>query len=174
MPATFATHAPCITGLPPDPDLPPPLRPRVAAECESPPKAGSRRPYRVLLADDHDPTREEILRLISREADMTVVASVATGEAAVIAAQATQPDFIVLDILLPLQNGIEVCRAVSAALPGVRIVALSNHAGPQLVKAFFKAGGMGYVRKDHAFEDLIPAIRTILGGREYLGRQVLH
>jgi DNA-binding NarL/FixJ family response regulator len=174
MSATFATPVPFAACRPPDAELPPPLRPGFAAEQEGPLKSENCRPYRVLLADDHDPTREEILRLISREADMTVVASVATGEEAVSAAQTSLPDFIVLDILLPLQNGIEVCRAVSDALPGARIVALSNHAGPLLVKAFLKAGGMGYVRKDHAFEDLIPAIRTILGGREYLGREVLH
>ena len=55
----------------------------------------------------------------------------------------------------------------------MRVVALSNHSGPPLVKAFFEAGGMGYVRKDHAFEELIPAIRMILSGRQYLGRQVM-
>ena len=132
-----------------------------------------RRPFRVLLADDHDPTREEMVSLIGKESDMVVVADVATGEEAVAVAQTVQPDFIVLDILLPQRNGIEVCRAISDKLPGVRVVALSNHAGPPLVKAFFEAGGMCYVRKDHAFEDLVPAIRAILAGRQYLGRHVM-
>lgn len=104
---------------------------------------------------------------------MEVVADVATGEDAVAAAQTIQPDFIVLDILLPQKNGIETCRAISEKLPGVRVVALSNHSGPSLVNAFFKAGGMGYVRKDHAFEELVPAMRMILSGRQYLGRQVI-
>jgi len=131
------------------------------------------RPFRVLLADDHDPTREEIMRLISQEPDLEVVANVATGEEAVAAAQIVLPDFIVLDILLPQKNGIETCRAISEKLPGVRVVALSNHSGPSLVNAFFKAGGMGYVRKDHAFEELVPAMRMILSGRQYLGRQVI-
>ena len=130
-----------------------------------------KRPFRVLLADD--PTREEMARLIGKETDMLVVADVATGEEAVAAAQTLEPDFIVLDILLPQRNGIEVCRAITDKLPGVRVVALSNHSGPPLVKAFFDAGGMGYVRKDHAFEELLPAIRTILAGRHYLGHQVM-
>ena len=136
-------------------------------------KTAKRRPFRVLLADDHGPTREEIVRLIGQEPDMVVVADVATGEDAVTAAQTMQPDFIVLDILLPQRNGIEVCRTISDMLPGVRVVALSNHSGPPLVKAFFEAGGMGYVRKDHAFEELVPAIRAILSGRQYLGRQAM-
>jgi len=136
-------------------------------------KTGGRRLFRVLLADDHDPTREELVRLIGREADMVVVANVATGEDAVTAALTLQPDFIVLDILLPQRNGIEVCRAVSGKLPGVRVVALSDHVGPALVKAFLDAGGMGYVRKNHAFEELVPAIRAILAGREYVGRDVM-
>ena len=132
-----------------------------------------RRPFRVLLAEDHAPTRQEVVQLICREADMVVVADVETGEDAVEMAQTVLPDFVVLDILLPKKNGIEICRAISDKLPGVRIVALSNHAGPPLVKAFFNAGGMGYVRKDHAFEELIPAIRAILSGRQYLGHQVM-
>jgi DNA-binding NarL/FixJ family response regulator len=136
-------------------------------------KTAKQRPFRVLLADDHEPTRAEMVRLIDREADMLVIADVATGEDAVATAQTVQPDFIVLDILLPQRNGIEVCRAITDKLPGVRVVALSNHSGPPLVKAFFDAGGMGYVRKDHAFEELVPAIRTILSGRQYLGRQVM-
>jgi len=136
-------------------------------------KIAKQRPFRVLLADDHGPTREEMVRLIDQEADMLVIADVATGEDAVAAAQTLQPDFIVLDILLPQRNGIEVCRNITDKLPGVRVVALSNHSGPPLVKAFFDAGGMGYVRKDHAFEELIPAIRTILSGRQYLGHQVM-
>lgn len=133
----------------------------------------NRRPFRVLLADDHEATRAEMVRLIEREPDMEVVANVATGEEAVVVAQTVLPDFIVLDILLPQKNGIEVCRAISDKLPGVRVVALSNHSGPPLVKAFFQAGGMGYVRKDHAFEELVPAIRAILSGRHYLGHQVM-
>ena len=132
-----------------------------------------KRPFRILMADDHEPSRQEMAQLIGREADMVVVANVSTGEAAVDAAQSVQPDFIVLDILLPQKNGIETCRAISDKLPGVRIIALSNHAGPSLVKAFFKAGGMGYVSKTHAFEELVPAIRAILSGRQYLGQQVL-
>ena len=131
------------------------------------------KPFRVLLADDHGPTREEIVRLIGKEDDLVVVGDVDTAEEAVTLAGTVEPDFIVLDILLPLRGGIEVCRDLSAKLPGVRIVALSNHAGAPLVKAFLDAGGMGYVRKDHAFEELVPAIRSILSGRQYLGRQVL-
>ena len=136
-------------------------------------KTAGRKPFRVLLADDHGPTRAEMVRLIGREADMVVVADVATGEEAVAAARTMQPDFIVLDILLPKMNGIEVCRAVSDKLPGVRVVALSNHSGQRLMKAFLEAGGMGYVRKDHAFEELVPAIRAILAGQQYLGREVM-
>ena len=136
-------------------------------------KTGERTPFRVLLADDHGPTRAEIVRLIGQESDMVVVGDVATGEEAVASAQALQPDFIVLDILLPQKNGIEVCRAVTGKLPGVRVVALSNHAGPPLVSAFLAAGGMGYVRKDHAFDELVSAIRSILAGRQYLGCEAM-
>jgi len=136
-------------------------------------KTDGRKPFRVLLADDHAPTRQEMVTLIGREDDLLVVADVATGEEAVTTAQTVCPDFIVLDILLPRMNGIEVCRVITDKLPGVRVVALSNHSGQRLVKAFFAAGGMGYVRKDHAVEELVPAIRSILAGRQYLGHDVM-
>lgn len=136
-------------------------------------KTDGRKPFRVLLADDHAPTRQEVVGLIGREGDMTVVADVGTGEEAVAAAWTMQPDLILLDILLPQMNGIEVCRAVTAQLPGVRVVALSNHSGQRLVNAFLAAGGMGYVRKDRVFDELVPAIRSILAGNQYLGREVM-
>ena len=136
-------------------------------------EAKKSRPFRILLAEDHELTRQEMARLIGREPDMVVVADVSTGEAAIEVAEAVEPDFIVLDILLPQKNGIEICRDLSDRLPGVRIVALSNHAGATMVKAFFAAGGMGYVCKAHAFEELVPAIRAILSGRQYLSRQAM-
>jgi DNA-binding NarL/FixJ family response regulator len=131
-------------------------------------------PIRVLLVDDHWPTRESVARLINDETDMQVVADVATGEDTMVAARLFQPGVAVLDILLPGMTGIEVCRQMAKDMPATKLVALSNHAGTRLVKAFMEAGGTAYVRKDRAFEELVPAIRCALSGATYFGQDVMN
>lgn len=124
---------------------------------------------RILLIDDHKATREEIRALIEREADMRVVAEAGTGEAGVDQALAQHPDIVVMDILLPGMNGIEATRRILAEQPGIRVLALSNHSGESLEQAILDAGGMGYVRKSNAFEELVPALRLVHAGQKCVG-----
>ena len=123
---------------------------------------------RILLVEDHEPTREEMRALIQRQPDMTVVAEAGTGEEAIGKAREGQPDVVIMDILLPGINGIEAARAILAEQPGVKVLALSNHFGASLVQAILDAGGLGYVRKNHAFEELIPALRSVAAGKPYV------
>jgi DNA-binding NarL/FixJ family response regulator len=125
---------------------------------------------RILLVDDHEPTRQEMRALIERQADMTVVAESETGEDAVDQARQERPDVVVMDILLPGMNGIETTRKIRAEQPGVRVLALSNHFGASLVQAILDAGGLGYVRKSRAFEELIPALRSVAEGKPYVNK----
>jgi DNA-binding NarL/FixJ family response regulator len=127
---------------------------------------------KVLVVDDHAPTRREMILLIGREPNLEVVGEAATGEDAVAKVKELHPDVVVMDILLPGITGVEATRIIAADSPGMRIVALSNHSGRNLVQAVLRAGGMGYVRKDHAFEELVPAIRSIAAGERFLGRDV--
>ena len=126
----------------------------------------------ILLVDDHAPTREEIRILIEREIDMRVVGESGSGEEAVKDARRMQPDVVVMDINLPRMNGIEATRIISRELPLTRVVALSNHASRSLAQAILNAGGLGYVRKDRAFEELVGAIRATGSGRSFLGVHV--
>jgi len=126
----------------------------------------------ILLIDDHKETRKEMSALINAEEDMAVVAEAATGEAGVQKADELKPGLIVMDILLPGINGIEATKIIVAKNPKARILALSNHAGHFLVQAVLKAGANGYIRKDHAFEELVPALRSISVGKQYLGQGV--
>ena len=123
---------------------------------------------RILLVEDHKPTRDEMRALIEREPDMTVVAEAGTGEDAVDRAREERPDVIVMDVLLPGMNGIETTRKVRAENPDLRVLALSNHFGESLVRAILDAGGLGYVRKNRAFEELIPALRSVAAGAQYV------
>jgi len=125
---------------------------------------------RILLVEDHKPTRDEMRALIELQPDMTVIAEAETGEDGVERARQERPDIVVMDILLPGMNGIETARKIRAEQPDVKVLALSNHFGDSLVKAIFDAGGLGYVRKSKAFEELIPALRTVAEGKPYLSK----
>lgn len=122
---------------------------------------------RILLVEDHLPTRHEMRALIEGQPNMTVVAEAESGEEGLDLARDTHPDIIVMDILLPGMNGIEATRRALSEYPLIRVLALSNHFGSSLVQAVKDSGGSGYVRKCNAFEELIPALLSISGGGHY-------
>jgi DNA-binding NarL/FixJ family response regulator len=125
---------------------------------------------RILLIEDHKPTRDELRAMIEREPDMTVVAEAETGEEGLAMAREEHPDVVVMDILLPGINGIETTRRILDEQPDIKVLALSNHFGESLVQAILDGGGMGYVRKSMAFEDLIPALHSISTGKRYMSK----
>lgn len=126
---------------------------------------------RIMLVEDHKPTRDEIRALIESQTDMTVVAEAENGEDGVAQARATRPDVVVMDILLPGMSGIEATQKILLELPATRILALSNHSGAGVVQAILESGGLGYVRKNRALEELIPALQSVAAGRQYVGGQ---
>ena len=122
----------------------------------------------ILLVEDHRPTREAMHALIEEQPDMHVVAEAISGEEAVDRARELCPEIIVMDILMPGMNGVEATRAICDAQPEIKILALSNHFGASLVQAILDAGGRGYVQKSRAFEKLIPALRSVAEGKQYV------
>jgi two-component system invasion response regulator UvrY len=127
----------------------------------------------ILLVEDHKPTRDEIRMLLEYQTDMRVIAETGSGEDALLLAQERQPDVVIMDILLPGMNGLEAIRRLHTGQPQTRILALSNHFGASLVQAVLDAGGLGYVRKSRAFEELIPALRTVADGKRHVDRRLL-
>jgi DNA-binding NarL/FixJ family response regulator len=123
---------------------------------------------RILLADDHKIVRDGLQALIAKEADMEVVAEGATGRDAVAQAASIRPDVAVLDISMPDLNGIEATRQILAHTPGARVIALSMHADRRFVMEMLRAGAVGYLLKDSAFEELARAIRAVAAGQIYL------
>lgn len=110
--------------------------------------------------------------LINTAKDMSVVAEAATGEDGVVKACALKPDLVVIDILLPGINGIEATKVIMANYPEAKILVLSNHSGSIFVQALLNAKVKGYIRKSRAFKELVPAIRSITAGRQYLGQGI--
>jgi DNA-binding NarL/FixJ family response regulator len=123
---------------------------------------------RILIADDHRIMREGLRVLLEAQRGITVVAEAENGRSAIRLAQELQPDVVVMDISMEDLNGIEATRRIVAAVPNVRILALSIHADRRFVLEMFRAGAAGYLLKDCAFDELIRAIRAVRQGHAYL------
>jgi RNA polymerase sigma factor (sigma-70 family) len=122
---------------------------------------------KVLLADDHTLVRDGVRRILSAAGDMTVVAEVGDGEAAVRETLAGRPDVAVLDITMPKGGGLEAARQIRARAPEVRILILSMHLGPEYLMESVRAGAHGYLVKDAAAEELVLAVREVCAGNSY-------
>ena len=127
---------------------------------------------RILLVDDHQIVREGLRTLLAQQPDLEVVGEAADGRQAVAEALRLSPDVIVMDIAMPGVNGVEATRQIRAVLPAARVVALSMYADRRFVAEILRAGALGYVLKDGAFEELAQAIRTTAEGKTYLSPSV--
>jgi DNA-binding NarL/FixJ family response regulator len=121
---------------------------------------------RLLLADDHTLLLEGIRLMLEPEFDL--VGSVEDGQALLAAAKTLKPDVILLDISMPLLNGIDAARRLRNLLPSARLIFVTMHAGADYVAEAFRAGAMGYLLKRSAASELITAIRTVLKGNHYV------
>jgi two-component system response regulator NreC len=128
--------------------------------------------YRIVLADDHRLMREGLKTLIAGESDLEVVGEAEDGRTAVSLALDLEPDLVIMDVAMPGLNGIEATRQILKQVPKVRIIALSMHSDRRFVGEMLKVGASGYLLKDGAFDELVRAIRAVLGGQTYLNPRV--
>jgi two-component system response regulator NreC len=122
---------------------------------------------RILLADDHTIVRKGLRLLLESHPGFKVIAEAANGREAVSLAEAHTPDVVVLDVAMPLLNGIEAARQVSAKLPQTAIVFLSMHSDEGYVLKALKSGAKAYLLKDSAEDDLINAIKAVTEGKAF-------
>ena len=125
------------------------------------------KPIRILLADDHSVVRKGLRLLLEMQADFNVIADAADGREAVALAQKLTPDVVVMDVAMPILNGIEAARQITAKLPQTAVVFLSMHADEGYVLKALKAGARAYLLKDSAEYDLINAIRAVSEGKAF-------
>ena len=123
---------------------------------------------RNLLADDHKIVISGLRSLIEREEDMQVIGMAEDGGAAVRLTKELAPDVVIMDIGMPVLNGIEATRQISAEHPEVKIIGLSMHSDRQTVMEMLNAGALSYLLKECAFEDLVRAVRSVAQNRIYL------
>ncbi len=122
---------------------------------------------RILLADDHTVVRKGLCLLLESHPGFKVIAEAANGREAVAMAKAHKPDIVVLDVAMPLLNGIEAARQISSTLPLTAIVFLSMHSDEAYVLKALKSGAKGYLLKDLAEYDLINAIQAVSEGKAF-------
>lgn len=121
---------------------------------------------RVLLADDHSLLLEAFQKLLADECE--IVGAATNGRALVTAAATLRPDVIVVDVTMPLLNGIDAARQIKQTDPDVRIIFLTMNEDPNLAAEAFRAGASGYLLKRSAASELVTAIREVVKHRSYI------
>ncbi len=127
---------------------------------------------RILLADDHTILRAGLRLLLERQPDFEVVGEAADGRQAVELAEHRRPDIAVLDIGMPMLNGMEAARQINAKLPATGIIILSMHSDEGYVLRSLQAGIRGYLLKDSTDADVIGAIRAVSEGKAFLSPEI--
>jgi len=136
------------------------------------------RAIRVLIADDHAVVRFGLRALISSEPSMEMVGEAADGDSAVAQAQALLPDVLLLDLLMPGKDGIDVIQELNGTVPQIRILVLTSFDDDEHVFPSLRAGAAGYILKESPPAELLQGIRDVVDGKPALhaaiARRVLH
>ena len=127
---------------------------------------------RILCVDDHQLIREGVTLIIEREPDMRVVAAARTGEEAVALFREHRPDVTLMDLQLPVMNGLEAIQAIRKEDPGARIIVLTMYEGNEHIYRALTAGAATYLLKDTLSSDLIRVVRQVHAGEKPLRPEV--
>jgi two-component system, NarL family, response regulator NreC len=127
---------------------------------------------RILLGDDHTLLRQGLRKILQERPDWEVVAEAGDGRDAVRQALAVQPNIAILDIGMPLMNGIEATRQIVRRRPDIHVLILSMHANEAYIIQALKAGAKGYLLKDSADTELIRGVEVIASGKSFFSPEV--
>jgi DNA-binding NarL/FixJ family response regulator len=123
---------------------------------------------RVLIADDHPIVRQGLRLVFSVQRDLLLVAEATNGEEAIQKARETRPDVIVMDLVLPVKDGLTAIREITEEFPTARILVLTSFDDDEKVFEAIKGGALGYLLKDSAPDQLLDAIRSVYRGESAL------
>ncbi len=121
----------------------------------------------VLLVDDHTVVRQGLRALLSSEEDMEVIGEAENGRQAVMLAKKLPPDVVVMDVAMPLLNGLEATKQVLKNVPTTKVLVLTSYGDDECVQQMMKAGAIGYLIKQTAANDLLKAIREVYRGNSF-------
>lgn len=125
-------------------------------------------PITILIADDHPLIRQGLRVVIEAQPDLRLVGEAVNGGQAVQLAQALHPDIIIMDLKMPVMDGLSAAREISLTVPRAQVLILTSFPDDENVYAAIKAGAVGFLLKDASAEYLLDAIRTVQGGESVL------
>lgn len=123
---------------------------------------------RVLLIDDHRMVREGLSALLASEPDIEVAGQADDGRHGLVLVQETEPDVVVMDLMMPELNGFDATHYIQQGHPEIQVVVLSMYSTQEHVYQALYSGALGFVAKDEAPEELVAAVRTVSAGKVYL------
>ncbi|MDD9302916.1 MAG: response regulator transcription factor [Desulfobacter sp.] len=129
---------------------------------------------KVLVVDDHEVVRDGLSNSLEAQKEFTVVVRANSGKVALDLVTACKPDLVIMDVTMPDMNGIEATRQILSLLPKVKIVALTMHSAKPYVLGMLNAGDAGYLLKTASFEEVLKALKIILGGTTFLSPEITH
>jgi DNA-binding NarL/FixJ family response regulator len=127
---------------------------------------------KVLIADDHQLFREGLCNLLSESEEIEIVAQAQNGKDAVTLVGRFNPDIVLMDIGMPVMNGVEATRLLHKKFPAIKVIALSMHTDKHFVKEILEAGAFGYLFKDCNYQQLMEAITNVNSGKKYLSETI--
>ena len=134
---------------------------------------GRAQPISVMLVDDHEIVREGLREILEHSGEFEVVGQAADGEAAVEVAQRVNPDVIVMDVMMPVKNGIDACREIADILPDTRLLILTAAAEEDAMMEAVAAGATGYLQKHSGKEILLRTLREVAAGEYTIPADVI-
>jgi two-component system, NarL family, response regulator NreC len=127
---------------------------------------------KVLVSDDHQLFRQGIVNMLLESHDIKVIGQAENGADCLIKAEELKPDIILMDIGMPIMNGMEATMALHRKDPAIKVIVLSMHADKHYIKGMLEAGAWGYLFKDCTYDQLIESIKTVHAGRRYLSNRI--
>ena len=130
------------------------------------------RKIRVVIADDHFVVRMGLIAVVDSEPDMVVVGEAADGHQAVEMFQRLNPNLVLMDLRMPVKDGIAATREIRSLQPSARVLMLTTYDGDTDIHRAMEAGAQGYVLKDSTGEKLIPALRAVAAGGKWIPKEI--
>jgi len=126
----------------------------------------------VVIVDDHTIVRQGLRTYLELQPDLLVVGEAANGSEAMVLVKENLPDIVLMDLVMPVMDGVDATRAITAMSPSTRVIVLTSFSEDEKVFASIKAGAQGYLMKDVLPSDLVAAIRTVNRGEAQLDPEI--
>jgi DNA-binding NarL/FixJ family response regulator len=130
-------------------------------------------PARLVIADDHELARAGLRAMLTGQRGLEVVGEAANGHEALMLCRRLQPDLALIDVRMPVQDGLTTCRAIKQECPATSVILVTIHENPEYLMEALKAGAAGYVLKDISQRELIMAVQGVLCGESILNKELM-